>query len=505
MVADDETYRRAVEAYKDPNNEYSLLEIATKFKVAKSTLQRRVHGQRTVSEFKKTCQILTETQEEVLETYVIYLRENAVYPTRNTIRQLAGCILGSPEKAPGYSWFNGFVDRSKYLSFSESGKIDFPRIRENGEILIKNFFKLYRYYIEKFNVTFDNVWSLDEAGFQINETPPKKGSDVGSHKPPNTKSGQSTESVSVLELVSATGKISFPLFICKGKHLMQKWLPGKSEQSFSLSATEQSNIITSDVFFEWFDHCPELQRDPNGEYKILLIDGHSSHRDSKLIELAMERRIILLYYPSHLTHIRQPLDLTTFGEAKEIFKKEMAHAFMEGYTPSKELFFKTYFEIRDSAYSKNIISEGFREAGLYPVNENIAIENHVKITNTESTESSTASGSKSGSQKEKEKEKKKEEDDPDSIEHLNWRSVNRSLMNFKIDKVTIKKFKGIFLESEKLRAENALLKQENLRLLAIQREAEGNMNRKRPKLSNEPNRVVYQSLAEIHDLSECPI
>lgn len=457
MVSDDITYEKAVKAYNDATNTYTLVEIAEQFGVQTSTLQRRVHGGRTMSEYHQSCQLLTPAQEQILETYVIYLQENLKSPTRNTVRQLAGYMLGTPNKIPGYAWFDGFISRSKLLSLSESGKIDFPRIRENREFLIKNFFNLYRYYIEKFNVDFEDVWNLDEAGFQIGETPKRSIVVSSQETPSSTRSGQSTESVRVLELISAKGKVSSPLFICKGKYLMEKWLPGRTKRHFSISTNKNSNFITSDIFFRWLEFCPELRRDPNGKYKILLIDGHSSHRNVELIEFAIERRILLLYYPSHLTHILQPLDhIACFGAAKQTFRNEMEHAFMKGHSPSKILFFDTYFEVRRVSYSDRTIACGFRKAGLHPINEHLAATTYLKFAaNKERNESSTTTVASDSS------------DCEDEIfhENLTWRSINRSLQNYKVHKNVINGYKKLFHDVRKLKSEIEILKQERDRLL----------------------------------------
>ena len=51
----------------------------------------------------------------------------------------------------------------------------------------------------------------------------------------------------------------------------------------------------------------------DGKLHILVLDGHVSHVDLDVIQLAMSRNIKLIHLPSHSSHITQPLDVATFG------------------------------------------------------------------------------------------------------------------------------------------------------------------------------------------------
>ena len=51
-------------------------------------------------------------------------------------------------------------------------------------------------------------------------------------------------------------------------------------------------------------------------WKLLLLDGHTSHRSDEFLFLAEKYHIILFEYPSHLTHVLQPLDVGIFQTFK---------------------------------------------------------------------------------------------------------------------------------------------------------------------------------------------
>ena len=61
----------------------------------------------------------------------------------------------------------------------------------------------------------------------------------------------------------------------------------------------------------------------NGDVRILLLDGHSSHYSLELLKYARAHNIIILGYPPHCTHALQGLDVVCFAKMKEAWKTEI--------------------------------------------------------------------------------------------------------------------------------------------------------------------------------------
>ncbi|RPA92636.1 hypothetical protein L873DRAFT_1708949, partial [Choiromyces venosus 120613-1] len=87
---------------------------------------------------------------------------------------------------------------------------------------IQFFFDLLSYYEEKFQVTLERVWNLDEASFKIGELK-YQAYGIGPVGTLNNVSYESSELVTVLELISATGDLGKLLLIYKGVNLMEAW------------------------------------------------------------------------------------------------------------------------------------------------------------------------------------------------------------------------------------------------------------------------------------------
>ena len=63
---------------------------------------------------------------------------------------------------------------------------------------------------------------------------------------------------------------------------------------------------------------------------LLIIDGHASHMNMKIINLLKANQIICLILPSHTTHALQPLDVVVFSSVKSEWSKIVRNHFKEG-------------------------------------------------------------------------------------------------------------------------------------------------------------------------------
>ena len=61
----------------------------------------------------------------------------------------------------------------------------------------------------------------------------------------------------------------------------------------------------------------------NGERRILIVDGHSSHVTPGFIAHCIAHAIDLMVLPAHSTHLTQPLDISVFGPLKRALSEEM--------------------------------------------------------------------------------------------------------------------------------------------------------------------------------------
>ena len=60
-----------------------------------------------------------------------------------------------------------------------------------------------------------------------------------------------------------------------------------------------------------------------GSHRLLILDGHESHKSLAFQDLCEENKIITLYMPLHAFYILQPLNIRCFALLKRAYKKEI--------------------------------------------------------------------------------------------------------------------------------------------------------------------------------------
>ena len=280
----EENLRKAVEAFLSPERTKSLRKIAKEYGVSPSTVHDRANGRKPRAEAYEDHQTLSKYQEQLLEGYLIFLAQKKTPLSRMATRKLAGKLRSNwdPKVTPeplSNSWLLGFLKRCKYLKLNKGNHLDMPRVRENAEHLISQFFKLYTDYINTYNILPDDIWNLDEAGFKIGDSTRNIQYLVPNNRP-TIVSHDTSELVTVLEMISRTGKVGKPFFIYKGVHQMENWFPGVITENYDC-ATSPSGFINEPIFNEWVsDHFPASE----DKWSLLLMDGHLSHTSDRVID-----------------------------------------------------------------------------------------------------------------------------------------------------------------------------------------------------------------------------
>ena len=372
----EENLRKAVEAFLSPERTKSLRKIAKEYGVSPTTVHDRANGTKPRAEAHENNQTLLKYQEQLLEGYLIFLAQKGAPLSRMATRQLAGKLRSNwdPEAIPGplsNSWLLGFLKRCKYLKLNKENHLDMPRVRENAGGLISQFFKLYTDYINIYSILPDDIWNLDEAGFKIGDST-KDIQYLVLNNRPTTVSYDTSGPVTVLEMISRAGKVGKPFFIYKGIHQMENWFFDVITES-SDCPTSPSGFINEHIFNEWVsDHFPASE----DKWTLLLMDGHLSHTSDRVIATLISKKIIPLYFPSHMINILQHLDRSCFGHTKTLYRRQISHNFCAGLSPTKARFFETYMNIREEAYGPKIIIEGWRRCGLLENNPDVALSEY---------------------------------------------------------------------------------------------------------------------------------
>jgi hypothetical protein len=96
---------------------------------------------------------------------------------------------------------------------------------------------------------------------------------------------------------------------------------GKNAPSASIIRESKNGWINSELFLEWMHHFVKCI--PAARPVLLIMDSHTSHVGIEVIDIAHENDVHLMTFPSHCSHILQPLDLIVYKSLKSAWAKEL--------------------------------------------------------------------------------------------------------------------------------------------------------------------------------------
>ncbi|CAG4950586.1 unnamed protein product [Parnassius apollo] len=108
------------------------------------------------------------------------------------------------------------------------------------------------------------------------------------------------------------------------------------------------------------------------EHHSAIYDGHSTHVDLKVIELAISENVTILKLPPHSSHILQPLDVSGMKPMKDRWEEALVkwQRLHIGAKLPKSEFARIITEIWD-VMNPVILANGFNKTGIYPLNRHV--------------------------------------------------------------------------------------------------------------------------------------
>ena len=205
------------------------------------------------------------------------------------------------------------------------------------------------------------------------------------------------ELVTSMESISAVGKTTDPMMIMLGQQMKEKHFPKGLNDGIWIGVSESG--YTNDILsFEWLKHFDVQTRPPNGEWRMLVMDGHGSHLTIEFVDYCYrpDVKISVFLLPAHSTHILQPLDIGVFQSFKHYHQEMLKESIQYGGLDYKRVDFLTSFQrMRDLTFKKPIICSAFAKSGLYPFNPSAVL---AKLREFSTLERTLAADDDSGSE-----------------------------------------------------------------------------------------------------------
>ena len=197
----------------------SIRATALAYGVDRTTLTRRLNGgfQRTKGHTSQ--QLLSPGQEDILVTWVLEQERLGHAPTHQRVREYAAKISGYSGQGSyiGKNWLTRFMTRHPDVRTKIGRKIDYQRVENTQPEILKPWFDAFEALVDQYQVDSANIWNMDESGLGLGRCTNQQ--IVGGSKSGRTyvKSPETREWVTIIEVVSATGRALRPTVIFKGK------------------------------------------------------------------------------------------------------------------------------------------------------------------------------------------------------------------------------------------------------------------------------------------------
>jgi DDE superfamily endonuclease len=171
------------------------------------------------------------------------------------------------------------------------------------------------------------------------------------------------------ESISAAGELHTPIIVLKTATLLEKWIVNELADDTMLLYSE-SGYSNDDINLKWVKHFDRAtQRKIQGVFRLLILDGFSSHIKYDFVKYAQHFKIILFGLPPHTTHFLQPLDMVCFQPLKHYHAEAIDTAVRTGDTTFSKIEFLTAFkEFRKQAFKQDTILSAFSKTDIIPHN-----------------------------------------------------------------------------------------------------------------------------------------
>jgi hypothetical protein len=273
----------------------------------------------------------------------------------------------------GKGWIHGFFNRHKELSIRKPEATSGARAMGFNRVAVMQFFKLLEESVEKYQLTAEKIYIVDETGVTVNS---KGNSKIialrGKRQVGVLTSGERGETVTAEICFSAAGAYMPPMLIFPRKRMQQGFLDGLVPGGWV--ELNEKGWIDMKLFFEWFKKFVQFSRASKDSPIMLLLDGHASHtKNLDVINYARNHGVILLCFPPHCTHRLQALDVSLMKPLSAYYDDEVRNWLRSN--PGRVVTFHQLSSIFSAAYLRAATMltaiNGFRKTGVWPVNRNV--------------------------------------------------------------------------------------------------------------------------------------
>ena len=375
-----EGLQRALDSVK---NGMSLRKAENNFGVSRKTLRRHLQGKVKQVGSNKLGRHLNTFSVEIEQDLVkhIQMMEKALFGLTTTdIRRLAFDMaerlrlkypFNTSSRQAGKDWLSGFLKRHPELTIRVPEATSMSRAVGFNRPKVDQFFTVYEEVLSKNAYGPQSIWNMDETGITNVQKPGKVLATKGVRQVGKITSAERGATVTVICAMNASGSYIPKMLIFPRKRLIDQ--PMKGAPPGSIGGTSASGWTDSTLFLKWLEHFVQHTSASVSNPKILIVDGHHSHKSLEAIYFCRDHGIVMITSPPHCTHKMQPLDRTFFKPLKCSYNSA-ADSWMRTH-PGKQITLYDMAEIFATAYATvaavDKAVKGFEVSGIFPFNKAI--------------------------------------------------------------------------------------------------------------------------------------
>jgi hypothetical protein len=319
---------------KNEGKEPKIAEIAASFGVPRRTLSGHLQqGRKRAAEIPAASRplLLSPDLERNLVIWIVIMFCVGRSLKRRHVEQKVCSLLELDGKKfehvkRSHDWWKGFGKRHPYLSSRISGTLEQKRAANANEWYISEFFRLLA-------IAYDTVKpksfiNCDESGFNCWDSS-STGKNIGlkGAKDVYAPSSNNREHLTVVATIGIFLSMSLPIvlplfYIFKGTNVKLDVMDELKDTGSRVAFTKKG-WTSAKLFSDYVDWLVALLPQ-DVRPTLLFVDGHESHFEVATLERAMEHGIYVICFPSHTTHVLQPLDVLVFGSFKTAFGNLLA-------------------------------------------------------------------------------------------------------------------------------------------------------------------------------------